>query len=205
MLTIAISKEFWSEKAVRTTIKSPADYVVPLVRQLGIGELAMKAQSDAEKPTEMMAMTSLGAMQMPNQAVFGAAEFTYSAMRRMGMRLLYPPDVSGWEWGPGWVAPAMMAERMRFGTTIANRGRMAAVSERIRKTLTETSFPDDAALVDFVLKMFDAEFPSEKRMILIEAVRNSGGVAAMQRNQTALPVMQNLFRLVFGAPDFQMC
>ncbi len=205
MLAIATSKEFWSEKAFRTTIKSPADYVVPLVRQLGIGELALKVQSEVAKPTEMMTISSAGPMQMPNQAVLGAAEFTYSAMRRMGMRLLYPPDVSGWEWGPGWVAPAMMAERMRFGTTIANRGRMAAVSERIRKTLAEAALADDAALVDQVLRMFDADFPADKRLILIEAVRNSGGVAAMQRNQTALPVMQNLFRLVFGAPEFQMC
>jgi uncharacterized protein (DUF1800 family) len=205
MLSIATSKEFWGEKAFRTTIKSPADYVVPLVRQLGVGEMALKAQSDAAKPVDMMTSAAQGPIQMPNQTVLGAAEFTYSAMRRMGMRLLYPPDVSGWEWGAGWVAPAMMAERMRFGTMIANRGRMAAVSERIRKSLAETSLPDDAALVDYVLRMFDADFPNDKRMILIEAVRNSGGVAAMQRNQTAMPVMQNLFRLVFGAPDFQLC
>ena len=40
-------------------------------------------------------------------------------LRNMGQQLYEPPDVNGWELGPGWISTSSMLSRMNFASTLA--------------------------------------------------------------------------------------
>jgi uncharacterized protein (DUF1800 family) len=217
---IAESPEFWSEKCVRRQVKSPLDFTVAFVRQLDLGD-RLRATHAAElaKPAEGKAMSGMetmgpsgsdhgGLMKMkPVPAgLAGTGGMVTTTMARLGMRLFYPPDVAGWEWGEGWVSPAMMAERMRFANSLVQRGRNTTISDAIRVQLTAGGGPQTVeALVESFAQIFDAPIPPDRKAVLMQAAQASGGPAALQQPQTAAPLLQNLARLTFGMPEFQLC
>ena len=40
-------------------------------------------------------------------------------LANMGQQLFEPPDVNGWELGPGWISTSSMLSRMNFASTLA--------------------------------------------------------------------------------------
>lgn len=194
------SPEFWSERCVRQQVKSPLDFTVALVRQLDLS----KRYQEAAEPSMMTMAPSSDAMTAPLPPVFAAvAQLVGSQMRRQGMFLYYPPDVSGWEWGEAWVSPAMMTERMRFAAALMGRGRDGVIE--ILRTKLAAPEQTSEGIVDGFARIFDAPIPADRRTLLVEAVEKSGGPKALERPNTAAPVFQNLARLVFGMPEFQLC
>ncbi len=192
------SPEFWSEKCVRQQVKSPLDFTVALVRQLDL------AQRIKAAPDEMAMMSGSMPMATPiTPALAGVAQLVASQMARQGMRLYYPPDVAGWDWGEAWVSPAMMTERMRFATALVGRGRQGVV-DHLREKL-HTPNQTSEGVVEGFATLFDVAVPPERKALLVEAVEKSGGPKALERPNTAPPVLQNLARLVFGMPEFQLC
>jgi uncharacterized protein (DUF1800 family) len=192
------SPEFWGEKCVRQQVKSPLDFTVALVRQLDL------TQRIKESPQEMAMMSGSMPMSSPiTPSLAGVAQLVASQMGRQGMRLYYPPDVAGWEWGEAWVSPAMMAERMRFAAALVGRGRQGVV-EHLRGMLSETGQTSDAVVEGFA-RIFDVSVPPERRALLVEAVDKAGGAKALERGNTAAPGFEAPARLVFGMPEFQLC
>ena len=62
----------------------------------------------------------------------------------MGQTLFEPPDVNGWELGPGWFSTGAMLARMNFASTIAanqrfnlaqRRGRREGLARCVRRVL----------------------------------------------------------------------
>jgi uncharacterized protein (DUF1800 family) len=84
---IAAEDDFWKPECVMHRVKSPADFVVPIVRQLGIGPylLLSVGQQKAGHP-----------LPKPLRDVGG---LILGMMNQQGMLLLFPPDVGGWIWG----------------------------------------------------------------------------------------------------------
>lgn len=215
MRAIADSPEFWSQKCVRQQVKSPLDFTVALLRQLEVSERlrAVHASGGASAEPSMMgpAMgpateSSVRTMKPIPAPLATTAELVASQMRRQGMRLYYPPDVAGWDWGEAWVSPAMMTERMRFATAMVQRGRATGVADAVRQKMLANGGPETPeALIESFAKIFDAAIPADRMPTLVEAVNKAGGPAAMKNQQQAAGLLFSLARLTFGMPEFQLC
>lgn len=189
---MATTPDFYSDKCVRRLVKSPADFVIGIIRQLDIGDQALKARKpDAQWNTPI------------EGAPVQLAQTGVLIMRRLGMRLLYPPDVAGWDWGEAWVSPAMMSDRIRFADVLNGRagGSAALMLERLKAT----NPADSQACVAYLARTFDADVPSERQDLLVQAFEKAGGVAALARPQSGVNAIRAVVRLIFGMPEFQMC
>ncbi len=183
-----LSSEFLSDKAVWAIYKNPADFVMPLVRQLGLGE------------------QTIGQFRSSGQAGLlarGPVRMTSEAMKGMGMDLLFPPDVNGWEGGQAWITSATMVERIGFadrlfGVAQNNRGQV-----RFNALFPFEENPTAKGVVDRLLSIFDAAIADDKKGALISAAEKAmeGRLTAQNANRTAAQVS----RLIFGTPEFQFC
>jgi len=87
MRRLLLTPAFWSRLNWRKRVKSPVEFVVGALRQVGVGErLRAVNLSDGAGQRLLAAYLRL------------ATQWT----RRIGQVLLYPPDVAGWEWGKDW-------------------------------------------------------------------------------------------------------
>jgi uncharacterized protein (DUF1800 family) len=184
------SKEFYSEKAKTGVVKSPVDFCIGTMRQLGQGEAAYRTALNAEEKTGGRA------------ARFGTS--TSVVMRSMGMDLLDPPDVSGWTGGQAWISSATMIERMKwskrlFGQRQGNRNQARRQNQQVFQRLGR---PETAAeLVDSLIEVFDAGKLEEKKEILVKAAAAEApnGVTADNCAKAA----DAAAALIFGSPEFQ--
>ncbi|KXK13263.1 MAG: hypothetical protein UZ18_ATM001001992 [Armatimonadetes bacterium OLB18] len=190
---IMLSSEFVSEKAVRAIYKNPVDFCVPTLRQLGIGEATMdlyRQNREAENARRF----------------FLPAVALQQGMAAMGMDLMFPPDVAGWDGGQAWISTATMVERISWADRLfgvgAQRGGRARAQVRLPAFSLFSSDPSPRGVVDKLLSVFDAELSEEQVGQLVAAAEKAseGRVTAQNANQVAAAVS----RLIFGSPEFQM-
>jgi uncharacterized protein (DUF1800 family) len=87
---IFTSDEFFGERARMALVKSPIEYMVGAIRMLG-------------------------ARYNPGNNEAGRPDFLLPSLSaRMGLELLNPPDVAGWEQGLGWLNTSTIIERFNF-------------------------------------------------------------------------------------------
>ena len=187
LYSIVKSDEFWSEKCVRRQVKNPVDFTLTIFRQLGLGPISLQALENA-----------------PNErAALAASRGADLMMEKQGMKLLFPPDVDGWQWGPGWVSSATMVERIKVADglfkTPANRHTLAlgALRDKPKSTSRE--------VVDALLKVVDAKLPEEKVGALVKVCDEAGGPAAARNPRAAGNVANAVYRVLFASPEFQFC
>ena len=182
---IAMSPEFLSDKAYRAIVKNPVDFAVPTVRQLGHGPYLL-ANFDPDKDQR----ENPKSMQIIGTLLTGTAT--------MGMEIYYPPDVSGWTSGTGWVSTATMVERIKWAQRLTN---LQASRENLWPLLEADPTPEGIATKLF--EVWDAEHDQEALPLCSQAVRKlTGGKPATQRN--CQQASYQVARLLFGSPAFQM-
>ncbi|MFQ3588034.1 MAG: DUF1800 domain-containing protein [Fimbriimonadaceae bacterium] len=189
---VALSTEFQSERAQRAVFKNPVDFAVAAVRQIGVGEplrTALASSVDGRAPR--LALAPVLTVQQ--------------SMRAMGMDLVYPPDVAGWETGPAWITSATMVERIGFADRLF--GAIAPGSRRVQMRFPVfplfAANPTPEGAARRLVSVFDAPMPESKMAGLFEAAAKaaSGGrVTPQNANAVAAAVS----RLIFGSPEFQM-
>lgn len=193
---IATMPEFWSEKCVRQKVKSPADFILGILRQLELQSFLTTL-----RPATTTVDTPL------HPVLRGVGGLAWGSMVGQGLQLLYPPDVGGWHWGSAWISTQNMAERMKFASTICGVGQpdknLANYMGNKIRTDKKPTTPED--VVDAVLDMFDCEFTLSKRTVLIRACKEAGGADALATPEGASKVLYAVYKLVFGSPEFQMC
>ncbi len=190
------SSEFYSDKAERGIYKNPVDYVVSTVRQLGVGEGLGERLKGQETLPRAQILPALSVQQ---------------TLKAMGMELLFPPDVAGWEGGASWISSATMVERIQwadrlFGTAGSPntgggpRGQRAQIRFPAWTILSADPTPEGA--VKTLQSIFDAPLGDKQKPQLLEAATKAsdGRVTQANANQTAAAVT----RLIFGSPQFQM-
>lgn len=128
---------------------------------------------------------------------------TSEAMKGMGMDLLFPPDVNGWDGGQAWITSATMVERIGFadrlfGVAQNNRGQV-----RFNALFLFSEDPTPKGVVNRLISIFDAPIAENKIGALIDAAEKASGgrLTAQNANRTAAQVS----RLIFGSPEFQFC
>ncbi len=133
----------------------------------------------------------------------GTVGAVQQANKSMGMNLMYPPDVAGWEWGSNWITSATMVERIAwadrlFGQVQAGT-RKAQIKLPLSRMLAFDSNPE--VFVDQLLSIFDAKLAAGKRDTLLKAAREASEGSVNETNANA--VASRVCRLIFGAPEFQ--
>jgi uncharacterized protein (DUF1800 family) len=185
---IMLSPEFVSERAERALFKSPVDFTLATYRQLGIGQRALQAVRGAEAGQVARAVAPLTPL--------------LQAGRAMGMELLFPPDVAGWEGGAAWISTATMIERIKWAQRIFGAPERGRPALRFPAAGLFQGLQDPGDAVRRLLELFDAGVPPARQGPLVSAAREAsqGEVSAANANATALAVC----RLLFGMPEFQM-
>jgi uncharacterized protein (DUF1800 family) len=194
---IARSPEFWSPKCVQAQVKSPVDYTIGVLRQFGAGEALLARRKPDAEPTESMipaAGQELGVLSR--------------LMKNQGLDMLYPPDVAGWHWGAAWITAATMLDRIRVHEMLfAARGKQGPLAKPLIDKLVETKDQKKSSdAVALLLDTMDVQLPSEKCKVLEEEIEGLGGPAkAFANPNQATTSLKRVCRILFAAPEFQMC
>ncbi|MFY9234356.1 MAG: DUF1800 domain-containing protein [Fimbriimonadaceae bacterium] len=185
------SPEFYSDKAERAIYKNPVDFIIPTLRQLGLGEIVASQNFDPEQGP----VARLG-------RVAPAAAAAQSA-NAMGMQLLFPPDVAGWASGPAWITTATIVERIGWADRIFGTSPPAQRRAQIRFPAYGlfAADPTPEGVVSKLVSVFDAPIQKAKIPQLVTAAKKAceGQLTRQNANQTAAAVC----RLIFGSPEFQ--
>jgi uncharacterized protein (DUF1800 family) len=191
---IATSPEFWSDKAQRAIVKSPIAYSVAIGRQLELGTVLAKTSNAS--PSRMQPV--------PNALRDAGNLFAYLT-RKQGLALLFPPDVSGWHWGPNWISTDAMIERVKAADYFF-RQRQNQIVPTVATRIKEKYNPKTSAeFVDAIAKWFDVPLDEGQKALLVKACDANGGVGALAKTPTAGKLMSSVFKLVAAVPEFQMC
>jgi hypothetical protein len=114
----------------------------------------------------------------------------------MGQTLFEPPDVNGWELGPGWFGTGAMLARMNFAASLAANQRFNVARAANRST------PE--ALVDWFLleKLTPAAFELTPYREL-QAYARAGITTWNATDGQVTPKVAGLLRLIVGAAEYQ--
>jgi uncharacterized protein (DUF1800 family) len=178
------SPEFYSDAAVRTLYKNPIDFTVSALRAIGAANMTPEG---LEAP--------LGRL--------NPAAVVSQCTKAMGMELVFPPDVAGWEGGAGWVSSATMVERIKFADRIlAGRNPGSKVPNlNFDASFLINGLPVEEAVRKLV-SVFDAPLPEAKIRALADAARKIAGGNVIPDDQVR-PVAVGVTRMIFGSPEFQ--
>ncbi|MFZ4507877.1 MAG: DUF1800 domain-containing protein [Fimbriimonas sp.] len=193
---IARQDAFWADTTVRRQVKSPVDFVVPIVRQLGLQTYVL-ASRGTNKPDPM---------KRAPKPVMDVAGIVWFMMTKQGMSLFFPPNVGGWEWGQAWITSANMFERTNLANLLFGVGQPdKGLAGYFGQTILATNPTDDRACVDRFLTTFDANLPEAKRLLLVKAFTDAGGKSALATPEGSSKALAAIGQLVFGSPEFQLC
>ena len=119
-----------------------------------------------------------------------------SPITNMGLQLYEPPDVNGWELGPGWISTSSMLSRMNFASTLA-------ANQKFNLARDAQSYKQSPERVlAYVLERFPTSgFSSDASGAMLEYLRAGGTwTGADAQLQTKVP---GLTHLVVGAGEYQ--
>ncbi len=184
---IMTSTEFYSEKAERSVVKSPADFCVSTLRQLGVGQQMERAVEAAGEGLPRLALAP--------------ALAAINTMKSMGMWLFHPPDVDGWEGGQAWISSATMVERIGWGERLFGMGNGQRFAMRFPANSLFVTDRTPEAVVARLLSVFDAQLPQQKVQALVSAAQTASGGALTAANANA--VAATVTKLIFASPEFQ--
>jgi len=115
---------FYSEKAYRSLMKSPAEFVAQSLRGLS-----------AVSPS-----TSSGGPASPSPSgggLGGGVGQATAAMAPMGQVLFYPPNVAGWPAGSSWINSSTLLSRVNFATALAQKSGSTASLDQLLATFVD--------------------------------------------------------------------
>jgi uncharacterized protein (DUF1800 family) len=116
-------------------------------------------------------------------------------MANMGQQLFEPPDVNGWELGPGWISTSSMLSRMNFASTLAGNQRF---------NLARDAQPHRAAperVLEYMLARFRTMgFSAAQTTSMTEYLRSTAWTGSDAQLQQRIP---GLTRLIVGSGEYQ--
>ena len=116
-------------------------------------------------------------------------------MTNMGQQLFEPPDVNGWELGPGWISTSSMLARMNFASTLAGNQRfnLARDAQPYRAT------PE--RVLEYALARFRTMgFSAAQTTAMSEYLRSTAWTGNDAQLQARVP---GLTRLIVGSGEYQ--
>jgi uncharacterized protein (DUF1800 family) len=117
-------------------------------------------------------------------------------LSNMGQNLYEPPDVNGWDTGPGWFSTSSMLQRMNFASALAQNQRFNLA----RDAAAYRQSPD--RLLEYMTGRFQSiPFTSGASTAMLEYLRSgSGWTGTDAQMQARVP---GLARLIVGSGEYQ--
>ncbi len=116
-------------------------------------------------------------------------------LSNMGQNLYEPPDVNGWELGPGWFSTSSMLQRMNFSAALAQNQRFNLA----RDAAPHRGNPD--RVVEYMLSRFQAiGFHGGALAAMGDYMRTSTWTGSDAQMQQKVP---GLARLIVGSGEYQ--
>ncbi len=184
--------EFTSERAMRKLYKNPIDFTIATYRQLGLGAALKERFQTGEQDEVRQALLRLAPIAILENSA-----------KAMGMEIMFPPDVSGWDGGASWISSATMVERIKWADRLFGPPVKGTPSLRFPAAFLVPADGAPAGFVDQMLSVFDVSMPDLKRKQLAAAAESAAGGTITSRNANACAVAVG--RLIFGSPEFQFC
>ena len=120
-----------------------------------------------------------------------------ASMTNMGQQLFEPPDVNGWEVGPGWISTSSMLARMNFASTLAGNQRFNLA----RDWQPYRESPE--RVLDYALTRYRSMgFSQTQTQAMLEYLRSTDWTGADAQLQQRVP---GLTRLIVGAGEYVFC
>jgi uncharacterized protein (DUF1800 family) len=115
-------------------------------------------------------------------------------MANMGQQLYEPPDVNGWELGPGWVGTSSMLTRMNFASTLAANQRFNLA----RDAQPYRGSPE--RVLEYMLSRFRTMgFSTAQTTAMTDYLRSTAWTGSDAQLQQRIP---GLTRLIVGAGEY---
>jgi uncharacterized protein (DUF1800 family) len=114
----------------------------------------------------------------------------------MGQQLFEPPDVNGWELGPGWFSTGSMLARMNFAAQLASNQKF-----NLRDAARQHAQTPDALLTHVLDRLTPPEYGAPARNALLEYARSGAAWPAADADLAAK--VAGLVHLVVGSGDYQ--
>ena len=187
--------EFYSQRCVRSRVKCPVDLVVGVARAMGLGRVVFEDRAkDATTSTRI-----------PQRCFDIAGDASYNT-ERLGMSLLYPPDVAGWDWGTAWTSAALMAERMKFrGLRLWRDKAIGEGAQGVYDALAPLKPPTVEALTAAFVDLFDVPLPEARLKPLVDALNRGGGLKALEKPESVAGLVYNALPVLMAAPETHLC
>jgi len=134
---------FYSEKAYRSLVKSPAEFVAQSLRGLSGGAASPSTSGGgpaSPSPSGGGQVRPLPIFPSPLGGVGegpGAFRQAATAMAPMGQVLFYPPNVAGWPAGSSWINSSTLLSRVNFATALAQKAGSAASLDQLLATFVD--------------------------------------------------------------------
>ena len=136
------------------------------------------------------------------------ADWCRSMTERMGQKLLYPPDVSGWKGNTQWINANTVMVRFRFGHDMAQQGFQEFVSGPMFQYLEKHQLnTPDKILNEYSRLLLDNEVPAEIRGKLLDYItrdmQNQPADFKFDYN-TVQHKVRGMVQLMTASPQFQL-
>jgi uncharacterized protein (DUF1800 family) len=117
-------------------------------------------------------------------------------LANMGQNLYEPPDVNGWELGPGWISTSSMLTRMNYAASLAQNQRFNLARDAAPYRQTPGS------VLEYMLARFQTlGFGAESTAAMMDYLRSGNGWTGSDAQlQQRVP---GLTRLIVGAGEYQ--
>jgi len=115
-------------------------------------------------------------------------------LSNMGQQLFEPPDVNGWELGPGWISTSGMLSRMNFASTLAANQRFNLVRD-----FTPYRQTPESVLAYGVARFRTMGFQPSQTQAMLDYLRSTAWTGADAQLQQRIP---GLTRLIVGAGEY---
>jgi uncharacterized protein (DUF1800 family) len=123
-----------------------------------------------------------------------SANNALTPMSNMGQQLFEPPDVNGWELGPGWISTSAMLSRMNFASTLAGNQRFNLA----RDWQPYRESPE--RVLEYALARFRSMgFNQTQTQAMLDYLRSTTWTGADAQLQQRIP---GLTRLIVGAGEY---
>ncbi|MCW5939491.1 MAG: DUF1800 family protein [Fimbriimonadaceae bacterium] len=192
---IAALPEFWAPEVLGRMPRSPVDWTVSLFRSLDLGLVfdQFRKESEPGKPVKKELKEGGGGI--------------HYLMGQQGLRLLFPPNVGGWNWGPAWVTTANSIMRIQHADTIFWGGGddRPLATWVATKIMTDHKPVDSMGLVKVLANILDITVPENQMGPVARRADELGGVGALTGKDSAANVLANVAKMLFAVPEAQLC
>ena len=124
-----------------------------------------------------------------------SANNALTPLSNMGQQFYEPPDVNGWELGPGWISTSAMLTRMNFAATLAGNQRFNLA----RDTQPYKQTPE-RVLAYMLARYPNMGFSADALRAMTDYLRSTAWTGSDAQLQTRVP---GLTRLIVGAGEYQ--